>query len=271
MGPSNIPQDERTRGDLLIDELMMVIRAPFNSSADMTRLLQDLKQHDSAFYKTALWDSSTLIKNDPLTEYENRYLFNACNLIRMVLSVGYHGKRSSGVDGQLRDQDLAHLRLTLESMKARVQYVRGIFIGIPSARLALQPLYSIYETVQMVMGVDKLLQHPSFQKNPKTVERYQSFVNEPVRGILEELKKTADHIKNNMDQGGRIDDVLWMINEFPNPENDHFSEEVIDDDYTKATIGKGLRRILTPEFTEVFASELVASWDESILGLQCLL
>lgn len=264
----NMPQDGRTRGDILVDELMMLIKAPFDSRANMSQLLHDLKHHEDAFDRTILREGS---KSSLVTEYEQHYLFTAINLVCVVTSVGYHGKKSSGLDGQLRDQDLARLRNTLEWMRARVQDVRETFNVIPAANSTLQPLYIIHQTVQMVIGVDKLLQQPSFQKNQKTVERFQSFVNEPVRELLKELKNAAAHIKTTMDKGGHIDMIISQIEEFPNPQDEYFSEEVIGDNYTKATLGKGLRRVLTPEFTELFASELVASWNESILGLQCLL
>lgn len=244
---------------------MMIIRAPFSNHANMTQLIRDLKQHLHAY------EQSTPVDME-LTEDEGHYLETAVHLMKMVISVGYRGKNSKELNGQLSENDLTSLRKQLEWMVQRVVDVGEDFRGIPMAANYLQPLYIIHQSVQMVLGVEKLLQHPSFQKNQKTVQRYQLYVGEQSAEILNKLKNAADIIKDKMDGGGHIDTVIALVEEIPEGhELQHYKEEVVGDDYTKATIGKGLRRVLTPEFSEVFASELVASWNESIIGLQCLL
>lgn len=256
------------RAGLLVDELMMLIKAPFDSRANMTQLVLDLKQSLDAYRKTAtepLFVGSARFTTP--AEYAHYQI--AFTLCEMVTKVGYRDRLSTAAEDQLSDYGLAAIRKGLQSMKQWTEELEFTYDGMPNFHI-LHPLYTRHQTVTMVLGVEKLLAHPSFQRNGKTSQRYRAFVIDPAKELLAAIKKMAKHVKATMDNGGYIDVIIDYIDEIPDTSDPNLTDDVVGDNYTKATIGKALRRVLTPEFTEIFASELVASWNESIIGLQCL-
>lgn len=268
--PILILQAARVRADLLADELMMVAKAAFDSRANMTELILSLKNNFD-IYREDESQREALKEIKCTTEDENAFFQIALDLVDIVTQLGTRDRISLATESQLPEDATVDMRIYLEDLKNDTIKMRANFERIPDFRTALHPLYTRWQVVMMIEAVDKLISHPSFQKNKKTTAQFKQFATEPAQDLKKEIKESILKVKATMQEGGYVDYIIESVEEIPE-EDDALgrTDEVEVENYSKATIGRALRRVLTPEFIETFAAELKESWEESVEGLKRL-
>lgn len=245
----------------------MVANAAFDSRANMTELILSLKNNFD-IYREDESQREALKETKCTTEDENAFFQIALDLVDMVTQLGTRDRLSLATESQLPEDATVDMRIYLEDLKNATIKMRANFERIPDFRTVLHPLYTRWKVVMMIEAIDKLVSHPSFQKNKKTTAQFKQFASEPAQELKDEIQQSVLKVKAKMQAGGYVDYIIDSVEEIPE-EDDEFgrTEEVEVENYSKATIGRALRRVLTPEFIETFAAELKESWEESIEGL----
>jgi N-terminal acetyltransferase B complex non-catalytic subunit len=130
--------------------------------------------------------------------------------------------------------------------------VQKIEDSAPTCQLDLHILYTSQELGTTVINfserVSKSIKDSRLRaewENLKTAEAGQNL-------ILEVMQKSAE-IKRNLDEGGLIDWILEAL----------LKE---DDEEAESAVGMVLKEVVDENFMELWAGEVVESWNDSIVG-----
>jgi hypothetical protein len=156
---------------------------------------------------------------------------------------------------------------------------------IPMFMTTTHPLYTAHEAGMLALAVANYLSNATVWVNPEVKHSVDLCLKEFGQMLRNIASKKARMVMAWIN-GPRLDDVLAQI-QSERPVNDEASSEkdrVVDEEaFERAngykrnllpdapqTFGTLLTEYVSPDFLENWASELVDSWRESVMGLACL-
>jgi len=237
----------------------MVLRSPSKDSTGIGAALLRLEKSFAFFNKD--------LPSGLLTPYEACQVSIGLRLIDVVLSSCVHNKLSSNAFTKVPYfciTDLVRLLENLKNVKLIDVDAPGYF---PDFEKTLHPLYIAYDAASMVIATEKFLHAENGDVNDATREDFAD-VGKLGREVQHAVVGKAQKVRKRMNKGGWID---WLVDSIvEEPEGKDVNMDPRDARYYEASPGRSLRRIITPDFTEWFAGELVDSWKESVMGLAAL-
>jgi hypothetical protein len=237
----------------------MVLKSPFEGQTSVgTRLLQ-LEKSFASFNDD--------LPSGLLTPYETCQVSIGLRLIDIVLTSCLYNKQSNR--GFTRAPyfcivDLIKFLSNLKNVNLIDVHALGYF---PNFEKTLHPLYISYDAASMAIATEKFLHAKAIDVNEATKEDF-AVVAKLGREVQHAVVNKAKEVQKRMNEGGWID---WLVDSIvEEPEGKDVNMDPKTREYYEETPGRSLRRMLTPEFTEWFAGELVDSWKESVMGLAAL-
>ncbi len=263
------------------DLLMMALRAPFEGHASLIELVGEL----DAFLNTM--GDYMMSDEESCSGYEEAHMGTTDYLGNIVVFVTLGSKLTSRRNENAH-MALADLRRVLEAVcdwLKNINTKKSTFI--PRHVDTLEPLYMAHQIAHMVLATEKFLNHKDVQASVAMRQSFTKYAGDLAREIATKVKEKVKEVRKTVDNGGFLDKIVDWVEEGPalgqkkpcvdgwvdgKPQmgTQEYSDDVVDEDYSRATIGRGLRQVLDRDFLEIFASQLVTSWEESIIGLECL-
>lgn len=263
LGPK--PSEERMKGELLIDQLNMVLRSPLETRSALTEMIFDL---DKDFESVTLPSSD---QDHHFTGLETYHLSVAgaikdC-IIHTCLDIPKHMSSDEPHSTLFPREQFFYLGTALDSIMLIVDTVVNEKNEdyIPDFKNTLHVLYKAHQITSLALASDEFFSHPNVPLNVASRSQYKMEIGNRARESQKVLRRKIELVMAAMAKRNYLNKIIDWVEEMPEADSE-FVEEIEDDDYTQATLGRCLRTILDHDFIESFAQELVESWDESLRG-----
>lgn len=236
--------------NLMAETLMRVVSPVAGDDAGRSRAFAWLKQHLYEYSETDTDSQGTRVSGHKFTECEYLGMRANNDMARIICLACDTDRWSEPNFGSLLDLLTKDLLDVLEMQLVKIVKIHD---EAPAFQDTLHSLYTAYE---LGVSVTNFCSYLSSAKNVYETQRDANLsIDEIAKRLVEVVMGKATSIKRKLDEGGWIDRIMENVSQ---SEPESFQDS--------PSIGSILMEIVTENFLEQWAGNVLESWRDSAVG-----